>query len=217
MKGLLKSLIGKLCRKGSPADVAAKPNENPQMNFLIVGLGNIGSEYAKTRHNIGFRVLDALAGASNIAFEDKRYGFVATLKVKNQTLTLLKPSTYMNLSGNAVRYWMNEKRIPLENLLVVVDDLALPFGQLRMKPGGSEAGHNGLRHITSVLGTQQYARLRFGIGNNFPRGGQVDFVLGEFGPEDLEQMEARLEAAGEMVKTFALSGIQFTMNHFNKK
>ncbi len=217
MKGLLKSLIGKLCSKGSPAGLTAKPKENPQMNFLIVGLGNIGSEYAKTRHNIGFRVLDALAGASNIAFEDKRYGFVATLKVKNQTLTLLKPSTYMNLSGNAVRYWMNEKRIPLENLLVVVDDLALPFGQLRMKPGGSEAGHNGLRHITSVLGTQQYARLRFGIGNNFPRGGQVDFVLGEFGPEDLEQMEARLEAAGEMVKTFALSGIQFTMNHFNKK
>lgn len=190
---------------------------NSIMNHLIVGLGNIGSEYARTRHNIGFRVLDALAKASNLVFEDKRYGFVTTLKVKNQTLTLLKPSTYMNLSGNAVRYWMNEKKIPVENLLVVVDDLALPFGSLRMKPGGSEAGHNGLRHITSVLGTQQYARLRFGIGNDFPRGGQVDFVLGEFGEEELARMDERLEVAGEMVKTFALSGIQFTMNHYNKK
>ena len=188
-----------------------------QMNFLIVGLGNIGSEYAQTRHNIGFRVLDALAKASNLVFEDKRYGAVTTLKVKNQTLTLLKPSTYMNLSGNAVRYWMNEKKIPLENILVVVDDLSLPFGQLRMRPGGSEAGHNGLKHISSVLGTQQYARLRFGIGNDFPRGGQVDFVLGDFTDEDLKTMDERLELAGEMVKSFALSGIQFTMNHFNKK
>lgn len=188
-----------------------------QMNFLIVGLGNIGSEYAQTRHNIGFRVLDALAKASNLVFEDKRYGAITTLKVKNQTLTLLKPSTYMNLSGNAVRYWMNEKKIPLENILVVVDDLSLPFGQLRMRPGGSEAGHNGLKHISSVLGTQQYARLRFGIGNDFPRGGQVDFVLGEFTDEDLKTMDERLELAGEMVKSFALSGIQFTMNHFNKK
>lgn len=188
-----------------------------QMNFLIVGLGNIGSEYAQTRHNIGFRVLDALAKASNLVFEDKRYGAVTTLKVKNHTLTLLKPSTYMNLSGNAVRYWMNEKKIPLENILVVVDDLSLPFGQLRMRPGGSEAGHNGLKHISSVLGTQQYARLRFGIGNDFPRGGQVDFVLGEFTDEDLKTMDERLELAGEMVKSFALSGIQFTMNHFNKK
>lgn len=187
------------------------------MSFLIVGLGNIGAEYAHTRHNIGFRVLDALAEASNLVFEDKRYGAVTTLKVKNQQLVLLKPSTYMNLSGNAVRYWMNEKKIPLENLLVVVDDLALPFGLLRLRPGGSEAGHNGLRHITSVLGTQQYARLRFGIGNDFPRGGQVDFVLGEFTPEDLTTMDERLATAGEIVKAFALSGIQFAMNHYNKK
>lgn len=187
------------------------------MNFLIVGLGNIGHEYAATRHNIGFRVLDALAQASNLVFEDKRYGFITTLKVKNQTLFLLKPSTYMNLSGNAVRYWMNEKKIPIENLLVVVDDIALPFGQLRMKPAGSEGGHNGLRHITSVLGTQQYARLRFGVGNDFPKGRQIDYVLGEFEAADLEKMDERLEAAGEMVKSFALAGIQFTMNHFNKK
>lgn len=187
------------------------------MNYLIVGLGNIGDEYAKTRHNIGFRVLDALAGASNVVFEDKRYGFVATVKVKNQTLILLKPSTYMNLSGNAVRYWMNDLNIPIERLLVVVDDLSLPFGALRMKSGGSDAGHNGLKHIASVLGTQKYARLRFGIGNDFPRGGQVDFVLGEFSGEDLKTMDERLKLACEAVKTYALSGIDVAMNQFNKK
>ena len=187
------------------------------MNYLIVGLGNIGDEYARTRHNIGFRVLDALAGASNVVFEDRRYGYVATLKVKNQTLTLLKPSTYMNLSGNAVRYWLKEKNVPVERMLVVVDDLALPFGKLRLKPGGSEAGHNGLRHITQVLGTQQYARLRFGIGNDFPRGGQVDYVLGEFSDEDLKTMDARLDMACEAIKAYALSGIQFAMNHYNNK
>ena len=187
------------------------------MNHLIVGLGNIGPEYAETRHNIGFKVVDALAREAGVAFEDKRYGFVATMRVKNQTLILLKPSTYMNLSGNAVRYWMNEKKIPVENVLVVVDDLALPFGALRLKPGGSEAGHNGLRHITQVLGTQQYARLRFGIGNDFPRGGQVDFVLGEFSEEDLKQMDDRLKVACDTVKNYALSGIQFAMNHCNRK
>ena len=187
------------------------------MNYLIVGLGNIGDEYARTRHNIGFRVLDALAGASNVVFEDRRYGYVATLKVKNQTLILLKPSTYMNLSGNAVRYWLKEKNVPVERMLVVVDDLALPFGKLRLKPGGSEAGHNGLRHITQVLGTQQYARLRFGIGNEFPRGGQVDYVLGEFGEEDLQQMDERLNVACEAVKTFCLAGVQIAMNQFNNK
>ena len=187
------------------------------MNYLIVGLGNIGDEYARTRHNIGFRVLDALAGASNLVFEDKRYGFVTTLKVKNQTLTLLKPSTYMNLSGNAVRYWMKEKNVPIERLLVVVDDLAPPFGKIRIKPGGSEAGHNGLRHITSVLGTQDYARLRFGIGNELPRGSQIDFVLGEIGEEELKTMDERVKVAGEAVKTFCLAGIQIAMNQFNNK
>lgn len=187
------------------------------MNYLIVGLGNIGDEYAHTRHNIGFRVLDALAQEAQISFEDKRYGFVSTLKVKNQTLILLKPSTYMNLSGNAVRYWMNEKKIPIERMLVVVDDLSLPFGHLRLKPGGSEGGHNGLKHISSVLGTQKYARLRFGIGNDFPRGGQVDYVLGEFGEDDLKSMDERLKIAGEAVKTFCLAGIDVAMNQFNNK
>ena len=172
------------------------------MKYLIVGLGNIGSEYAGTRHNIGFRVLDALAKASNLVFEDKRYGMVATLPLKGQQLVLLKPSTYMNLSGNAVRYWMGKENIPLERLLVVVDDLSLPFGALRMKPGGSDGGHNGLKHIASVLGTQAYARLRFGIGNDFPRGGQIDYVLGQFTEEDLKTMDERVELAGEMVKSF---------------
>ena len=187
------------------------------MKYLIVGLGNIGSEYAGTRHNIGFRVLDALAKASNLVFEDKRYGAVASFSLKGQQLVLLKPSTYMNLSGNAVRYWMNKENIPLERLLVVVDDLALPFGALRMKPGGSDAGHNGLKHIASVLGTQAYARLRFGIGNDFPRGGQIDFVLGQFTEEDLKTMDERVALACEMIKSFCLAGIQITMNQFNKK
>ncbi len=187
------------------------------MKYLIVGLGNIGSEYAGTRHNIGFRVLDALAKASNLVFEDKRYGAVASLSVKGQQLVLLKPSTYMNLSGNAVRYWMNKENIPLERLLVVVDDLSLPFGALRMKPGGSDGGHNGLKHIASVLGTQAYARLRFGIGNDFPRGGQIDYVLGHFSEEDLKTMDERVELACEMIKSFCLAGIQITMNQYNKK
>lgn len=184
---------------------------------LIAGLGNIGAEYAETRHNIGFMVLDALAKASNIVFEDKRYGFVSEMRVKNQQLLLLKPSTYMNLSGNAVRYWMSQKKIPLENLLVVVDDLSLPFGQIRIKPGGSEAGHNGLKSITQQLGTQQYARLRFGIGCDFPRGGQVDYVLGKFTADDERTMPERLAAACEAIKAFTLSGVQFAMNHYNGK
>ena len=187
------------------------------MKYLIVGLGNIGSEYAGTRHNIGFRVLAALAKASNLVFEDKRYGAVASLSLKGQQLVLLKPSTYMNLSGNAVRYWMNKENVPLERILVVVDDLALPFGALRMKPSGSDAGHNGLKNIASVLGTQAYARLRFGIGNDFPRGGQIGFVLGQFTEEDLKTMDERVGLACEMIKSFSLAGINITMNQFNKK
>lgn len=187
------------------------------MKHLIVGLGNIGQEYDGTRHNIGFRVLDALAKASNLVFEDKRYGAIAEMKVKNQQLLLLKPSTYMNLSGNAVRYWMDKENIPLERVLIVVDDLALPFGALRMKGGGSDAGHNGLKNIAQMVGTQKYARLRFGIGNDFPRGGQIDFVLGQFTDEDLKTMDERVSLACEMIKSFALAGIDITMNQFNKK
>ena len=208
----LKKLFG---QKSEGKDQATQAN--PQMNFLIVGLGNIGPEYARTRHNIGFMVVDAIAAAAGVAFEDKRYGAIATVKVKNQTLILLKPSTYMNLSGNAVRYWMKEKNIPLENLLVVVDDLALPFGSLRMKPSGSEAGHNGLKHITATLGTQQYARLRFGIGNDFPQGAQVDYVLGHFSAEEQKLLTERLKTACDAIKAFCLSGLAFAMNNYNNK
>ena len=187
------------------------------MKYLIVGLVNIGDEYRETRHNIGFMVLDALAKASNIVFKDGRYGATTTLSVKGRQLILLKPSTYMNLSGNAVRYWMQQEKIPLENVLVVVDDLALPFGSLRLKGKGSDAGHNGLKHIAATLGTQNYARLRFGIGNDFPKGAQVDYVLGNFDEEDRKQMPERLELAGEIIKSFCLAGLNLTMNQYNNK
>lgn len=187
------------------------------MKYLIVGLGNIGEEYRNTRHNIGFNVLDALAKASNLIFADGRYGATATLSLKGRKLILLKPSTYMNLSGNAVRYYMQKENIPLENLLVVVDDLALPFGTLRLKGKGSDGGHNGLKHIAATLGTEAYARLRFGIGNDFPKGGQIDFVLGHFSEADLSIMDEKLQAAGEIIKSFCLAGINLTMNQFNKK
>lgn len=187
------------------------------MKYLIVGLGNIGNEYRDTRHNIGFQVLDAFAKASNLVFEDKRYGFISRVSLKGRELILLKPSTYMNLSGNAVRYWMQKEKIPQENLLVIVDDLALPLGTLRLKAKGSDAGHNGLKHIASILGTQEYARLRFGIGNEFPRGGQIDYVLGKFTEEELDTVRTRLTEALEIIKSFCLAGITITMNQFNKK
>lgn len=186
--------------------------------YLIVGLGNIGPEYHETRHNIGFMVVDALARINNAPpFVDGRYGFTTSFTIKGRQLILLKPSTFMNLSGSAVRYWMQKENIPLENVLVVVDDLALTFGTLRLKGKGSDAGHNGLKHIAAILGTQNYARLRFGIGNDFPRGGQIDFVLGHFTNEDWKAMEERLETAGEIIKSFCLAGIEITMNQFNKK
>lgn len=187
------------------------------MKYLVVGLGNIGDEYAGTRHNIGFRVLDAFAEASNAVFEDKRYGFVAHTRVKNAELVLLKPSTYMNLSGMAVRYWLNKENVELDRLLVIVDDLALPFGKLRLKGDGSDGGHNGLKNIAQLLGTQQYARLRFGIGNDYPQGAQVDFVLSGFSDEELQGMDERVKMACEAVKAFCLSGLTFAMNHYNNK
>lgn len=187
------------------------------MKYLIVGLGNIGDEYRDTRHNIGFRVLDAFAKAFNIVFSDGRYGATATLSLKGRQLILLKPSTYMNLSGNAVRYWMQQEKVPLENVLIVVDDLALPFGALRLKGKGSDAGHNGLKHIAATLGTQNYTRLRFGIGNDFPRGGQIDFVLGQFTEEDMQTMDERVAMAIDMIKSFCLAGLDITMNQYNKK
>ena len=195
----------------------------PMEKFLIVGLGNMGPEYEGTRHNIGFRVVDALAAAVNedkgktTVWEDKRYGFVTRISVKGRQLILLKPTTYMNLSGNAVRYWMQQEKIELPHLLVCVDDLALPFGQLRMKPGGSDAGHNGLKHIAQILGTQQYARLRFGIGNDFYKGQQVDYVLGKIPPEEEALIPERTKESTAAIKTFCLAGIQMAMNQLNRK
>jgi len=185
--------------------------------YLIVGLGNIGDEYHNTRHNIGFRMLDAFAEASNFVFEDKRYGWVAKGRVKNAELVLLKPSTYMNLSGNAVRYWMQEEKIPLENLLVLVDDLNLPFGTIRIRKQGSNGGHNGLGHIQQVLCTENYARVRFGIGNEFVRGNQVNFVLGQWSDEEERQMGEKLKLVTEIIRSFCLQGIDRTMNLYNKK
>ena len=170
------------------------------MKYLIVGLGNIGPEYHETRHNIGFMILDAFAKASNVVFSDQRYGAIATVSIKGRQLILLKPSTYMNLSGNAVRYWMQKEKISQENVLVLVDDLALPFGTLRLKGKGSDAGHNGLKHIAQILGNQNYARLRFGIGNEFSRGQQIDYVLGHFDDEELKTMQERLDLSIEIMK-----------------
>ena len=188
------------------------------MKQLIVGLGNIGDEYADTRHNIGFMILDALAKASNVVFDvNKRYGALAELRLKNKQLLLLKPYTYMNLSGNAVRYRMQKEKIELENLLIVVDDMALPFGALRLKPGGSDAGHNGLKSIQEVLGTTHYCRLRFGIGKDFFPGGQMNYVLSPFTVEEQKQLPERIEKAVEIVKSFALAGTDITMNLYNNK
>lgn len=187
------------------------------MKYLIVGLGNIGAEYADTRHNIGFNVLDALAEASNIAFATDRYGSVAELRHKGRTLVLLKPSTYMNLSGKAVRYWMEREKIQRENLLVVVDDIALPFGTLRMRPQGSAGGHNGLKSVGELLGTDEYARIRFGIGGDFARGQQVDYVLGTWTDDERRQLPERLKVFGDAVLSFATVGTERTMNLFNKK
>lgn len=185
--------------------------------YLIVGLGNVGDEYDLTRHNTGFMVLDAFAKASNIHFEDKRYGFVAETSLKGRKVFLLKPSTFMNLSGNAVRYWMNKENIDLKRVLVVVDDLALPLGALRLKPSGSNAGHNGLGHIQSVLGTDKYCRLRVGIGNEFERGMQIQWVLGRYNDEELHTLAPQIDTAVEIIKSFVLAGVNITMNAFNKK
>lgn len=187
------------------------------MKYLIVGLGNIGDEYRDTRHNIGFKMLDAFAEASNITFEDKRYGFVARCRVKNAEIVLLKPSTYMNLSGNAVRYWLQQEKIAIENMLVLVDDLNLPFGSVRMRKQGSNGGHNGLGHIQQVLGTQNYARLRFGIGNEFTKGRQINFVLGQWTEEEQKILPDRLKLVCEIIPSFCLQGMDRTMNLFNGK
>ena len=185
--------------------------------FLIVGLGNIGPEYQGTRHNIGFQMVDVFANSVGAEWQDKRYGFVAKCRVKNAELVLLKPSTFMNLSGNAVRYWLQAEKIPVENLLVLVDDLNLPFGTIRIRKQGSNGGHNGLGNIQSVLGTDAYARVRFGIGNEFTRGTQINFVLGQWTDEEQKALPERLEMMKEIIPSFCLQGIDRTMNLYNGK
>lgn len=184
--------------------------------YLICGLGNPGAEYAGTRHNTGFMVLDAFAKASNIVFEDKRYGFVAETSLKGRKIILLKPTTFMNLSGNAVRYWLNKENIDQRRLLVISDDVALPLGEFRLKGSGSNGGHNGLGHIQQLIG-QNYPRLRMGIGNEYPRGGQVNWVLGHYDEDDMQVLQPAIDTAVEIIKSFVLAGIDITMNQFNQQ
>ena len=185
--------------------------------FLIVGLGNIGEKYANTRHNIGFKILDYLAKHEESTFETQKLGDIATIKVKGRTLILLKPSTYMNLSGKAIKYWLEKEKIPLQYLLVVTDDLNLPFGSLRLKTKGSDGGHNGLKDTQDKLQTTAYNRFRFGISDSFGKGRQVDYVLGEWNDEENSKLEERLKISAELIKSFALAGVNNTMNQFNGK
>ena len=186
------------------------------MKFLIVGLGNIGAEYAHTRHNIGFDVVEALAAKHNAVFRVDRLAAVADIKLKGKTLVCIEPSTYMNLSGKAVKYWMDKEKIAVEHVLVIVDELALPLSKIRLRPGGSDAGHNGLKSIHESLQTTAYPRLRFGIGNDYPKGKQVDFVLGKWSDAELPVVKKKIEATIEVIESFVLTGIERTMNHANK-
>jgi PTH1 family peptidyl-tRNA hydrolase len=194
------------------------PEDNiPMKKFLIVGLGNIGSEYANTRHNIGFKVLDYIANQEGISFQTQKLGDVAELKIKGRTLLLLKPNTYMNLSGKAVKYWLEKEKIEKENLLVITDDLNLAFGTIRIKTKGTDGGHNGLKNIQLLLNSSEYPRFRFGISDAFKKGKQVDYVLGEWDAAEKEQLKERLTLSAEIVKSFALAGLNNTMNTFNGK
>lgn len=183
--------------------------------YLIVGLGNPGYEYENTRHNTGFMVLDKMAENVGVSFEDKRYGYVAETSIKGRKVFLLKPTTYMNLSGNAVRYWLQKENIDQKRLLVVVDDLSIPLGDYRLKGNGSNGGHNGLGNIQQLIG-QQYARLRMGIGSDFQRGQQVDWVLGKYTDEDMRTLQPSIDEAVEIIRSFVLAGLDITMNQFNK-
>lgn len=185
------------------------------MKYLIAGLGNIGPEYAHTRHNIGFDVLDAFVDKHECGFQTDRLADVATCKVKGRTLLLIKPTTYMNLSGKAVKYWMDKEKVPVERMLVVVDDLALPIETLRLRAGGKDAGHNGLKSIQELIGTDRYPRLRFGIGNHYPKGRQVDFVLSPWNAEEEPVIRKKVATCVEVIESFVFAGIQNTMTHFN--
>jgi PTH1 family peptidyl-tRNA hydrolase len=194
------------------------PEDNiPMKKFLIVGLGNIGSEYANTRHNIGFKVLDYIANQEGISFQTQKLGDIAELKIKGRTLILLKPNTYMNLSGKAIKYWLEKEKIEKENLLVITDDLNLAFGTIRIKTKGTDGGHNGLKNIQLLLNSSEYPRFRFGISDAFKKGKQVDYVLGEWDETEKEQLKERLALSAEIIKSFALAGLNTTMNTFNGK
>lgn len=184
--------------------------------YLICGLGNPGDEYAGTRHNTGWMAIDGFAKDMGAEWRDRRYGFVAETSLKGRKIFLLKPTTFMNLSGNAVRYWLNEERIDQQRLLVISDDVALPLGEFRLKANGSNGGHNGLGHIMQLIG-QDFARLRIGIGNNYPRGGQIDYVLGRYSEEEMKVLQPTLDLASEIIKSFVLQGIDETMNQYNGK
>lgn len=184
--------------------------------YLICGLGNPGDEYAGTRHNTGWMAIDGFAKDMGAEWRDRRYGFVAETSLKGRKIFLLKPTTFMNLSGNAVRYWLNEERIDQQRLLVISDDVALPLGEFRLKANGSNGGHNGLGHIMQLIG-QDFARLRIGIGNNYPRGGQIDYVLGRYSEKEMKVLQPTLDLASEIIKSFVLQGIDETMNQYNGK
>ena len=201
-----------LFKNKSPQDV-----QDTMKKYLIVGLGNIGEKYANTRHNIGFKILDHFASQENLIFDTQKLGDITTYKLKGRTFIFLKPSTYMNLSGKAIQYWLTKENIPLENLLVVTDDLNLPFGSIRVKTKGSDGGHNGLKDIQEKLNTTAYNRFRFGISDAFNKGQQVDYVLGEWTDEENENLKERLDKSVELIKSFALAGINITMNTFNGK
>ena len=187
------------------------------MKYLVVGLGNPGIKYEETRHNIGFKVVDAFAKEQEVAFVSDRLADVARVKFKGRIIVLIKPATFMNLSGKAVNYWMQQEKIPLENVMVIADDIALPFGKLRMKGKGSDGGHNGLKDIQAVLGTGNYTRLRFGVSNDFPKGSQAAYVLGEWTNEENDALKERIDTAIQFIKGFATVGVQMTMSNWNGK
>jgi peptidyl-tRNA hydrolase, PTH1 family len=198
------------------SNIPIKDNESMK-KFLIVGLGNIGEAYVNTRHNVGFQILDHFVAKEDVVFKTKKLGDIAIYKLKGRTFIFLKPSTYMNLSGKAVKYWLGKENVPIENLLVVTDDINLSFGSLRLKTKGSSGGHNGLKDIQEKLNTTTYNRFRFGVSNNFPKGRQVDYVLSEWNDEESQQLEERFNKSIEIIKSFALSGMNNTMNGFNGK
>lgn len=197
--------------------VTFQEEQDPMKKFLIVGLGNIGAEYVNTRHNIGFKIVDFLAQKHDTSFETVKLGAMAELKIKGRTLFLLKPNTYMNLSGKAVHYWMEKEKITKENLLIITDDLNLEFGTIRIKPKGSDGGHNGLKSIQQLLNTSDYPRFRFGISDAFKKGKQVDYVLGEWDEEEKAKLPERYEMAAQAIESFALSGLGNTMTSYNGK